>query len=138
MIPPSEKQELGLTPPNLFVTSVDVEEGMWSGRGKGKNKKKKKRVEETWEAEEDSFAGGLPYDDEAAAVIQMEASVASTNATASGKASVERAAVEAQWSSLRRVTDKSQVAIGFTVAWKVCSLLFSRRPSLNEYTGPWD
>jgi len=28
LVPPSEKQEKGLLPPNLFVTSVDVEEGL--------------------------------------------------------------------------------------------------------------
>jgi len=28
LIPPSEKQEKGLLPPNVFVTSVDVEEGL--------------------------------------------------------------------------------------------------------------
>lgn len=29
LIPPSEIQELGLLPSNMFVTSVDVESGMW-------------------------------------------------------------------------------------------------------------
>lgn len=28
LVPPSEKQEKGLLPPNVFVTSVDVEEGL--------------------------------------------------------------------------------------------------------------
>lgn len=28
LVPPSEKQEKGLLPPNIFVTSVDVEEGL--------------------------------------------------------------------------------------------------------------
>ncbi|KAA1465884.1 hypothetical protein DENSPDRAFT_830570 [Dentipellis sp. KUC8613] len=39
LVPPSEKQENGLLPPNVFVTSVDVEAGLWpSKRGKGKRK----------------------------------------------------------------------------------------------------
>jgi hypothetical protein len=29
LVPPSEKQEKGLLPPNVFVTSVNVEEGLW-------------------------------------------------------------------------------------------------------------
>ena len=32
LIPPSEKQEKGLLPPNLVVTSVNVEEGLWQGK----------------------------------------------------------------------------------------------------------
>ena len=32
MVPPSEKQEKGLLPPNLFVTSIDVEEGILQGK----------------------------------------------------------------------------------------------------------
>jgi len=32
MVPPSEKQEKGLLPPNIFVTSVDVEEGFRQGK----------------------------------------------------------------------------------------------------------
>lgn len=32
IVPPSEKQEKGLLPPNIFVTSVDVEEGFRQGK----------------------------------------------------------------------------------------------------------
>lgn len=32
LVPPSEKQEKGLLPPNVFVTSVDVEEGLRLGK----------------------------------------------------------------------------------------------------------
>ena len=32
LVPPSEKQEEGLLPPNIFVTSVDVEEGLWPSK----------------------------------------------------------------------------------------------------------
>ncbi|PPQ95835.1 hypothetical protein CVT26_015965, partial [Gymnopilus dilepis] len=77
LIPPSEIQSLGELPPRVFVTSVDVEEGMWgdvSGganaygaeggvdgdgakkRGKGKNKKKRKALDQ------DQDVGGDAYD----------------------------------------------------------------------------
>lgn len=32
VVPPSEKQEKGLLPPNIFVTSIDVEEGFIQGK----------------------------------------------------------------------------------------------------------
>lgn len=32
LVPPSEKQEKGLLPPNVFVTSVDVEKGSWPSK----------------------------------------------------------------------------------------------------------
>lgn len=41
LIPPSEKQEKGLLPPNVFVTSVDVEEGLRP------NKKSKSAISNT-------------------------------------------------------------------------------------------
>lgn len=34
IVPPSEKQEKGLLPPNIFVTSVDVEEGLRRSKNK--------------------------------------------------------------------------------------------------------
>ena len=43
LIPPSELQELGKLPPNMFVTSVDVEDGLWT---KSKRRKKKKKTED--------------------------------------------------------------------------------------------
>ncbi|KXN80899.1 hypothetical protein AN958_06846 [Leucoagaricus sp. SymC.cos] len=41
LIPPSEIQERGELPPNMFVTSVDVEADLWNSKGK---KKKKQQV----------------------------------------------------------------------------------------------
>jgi len=45
LVPPSEKQEKGLLPPNVFVTSVDVEEGLRP------NKKPKPVIPETKRSE---------------------------------------------------------------------------------------
>ena len=45
MIPPSEKQEMGLLPPNIFVTSVDVEEALRKGKKSKSDIPKTKRSE---------------------------------------------------------------------------------------------
>ena len=125
LIPPSEKQELGLLPPNMFVTSVDVEEGMWPRR-KNKKKKKKQEAEETWDQEVDeTFAGDLPYDDESAqaAYPAAQGTVADeSKASVTNGETMERLAIAAHWDSLRKITDRSQVSVGTTVAWKVCVL----------------
>ncbi|EJF63140.1 hypothetical protein DICSQDRAFT_56957 [Dichomitus squalens LYAD-421 SS1] len=124
LVPPSEKQERGLLPPNMFVTSIDVEEGMWLSRRKNKKKKQKQPIEEPWDQEADAtFAEGLPYDDECA----QAAYPASNNANGAGTNSdsgeaTERAVVAARWDSLRKITDKSQVSVGATVAWKALGI----------------
>ena len=130
LIPPSEKQEQGLFPKNMFVTSVDVEEGMWPRK---KNKKKKKVREEGAWADEvvEAFDGGLPYDDKAAAAAEAKNEATPLN-SAEG---MEHAAVAARWDSLRPVTDKVQVAAGTTVAWKVRSTGSNSHRSLNAHIG---
>ncbi|KAI0643595.1 hypothetical protein C8Q79DRAFT_1022626 [Trametes meyenii] len=122
LIPPSEKQERGLIPANMFVTSVDVEEGLWPAKGK-KKKKKKVQAEKTWDyEEEDTFAGGLPYDD----VPEVPAPA---NTTPQGDITVvgsaEHAVVAAKWDSLRKITDRAQVPSGTTVAWKALGINFT-------------
>lgn len=51
LIPPSQKQEMGQIPKNMFVTSIDVEaEFPWVSENKRK-KGKKKKESEAWEQE---------------------------------------------------------------------------------------
>ncbi|KAI1788926.1 hypothetical protein LXA43DRAFT_1023232 [Ganoderma leucocontextum] len=129
LVPPSEKQELGLLPPNIFVTSVDVEEGMWSSKRKSKKKKKKAQVEDAWDQEADeTFQAGLPYDDESAqaAFPAVQAGTANgVTAKAVNGEAVEHAVVAARWDSLRKIADKSQLAVGTTVAWKALGINFA-------------
>lgn len=132
LIPPSEKQELGQLPPNVFVTSVDVEEGKWPARRKNKDKnrnnKKAARAEETWDQrEEEAYPDTLPYDDE-----PVEPVATSTTQTAAPADATEHAVVAAQWDTLRKITDRAQVAVGATVAWKVCSAPASRAPTTSS------
>ncbi|KAI8984904.1 hypothetical protein BD414DRAFT_537359 [Trametes punicea] len=128
LIPPSEKQALGLIPANMFVTSVDVEEGMWSPKNKKKKKKKKTqpRAEETWnhedEGEGESFAGGLPYDDVPAPSAPESARMQNGGIAVE---STEHAVVAAKWDTLRKITDQSQVQPGTTVGWKALGINFA-------------
>ena len=126
LVPPSEKQELGQLPPNVFVTSVDVEEGMWPS--KRKNKKKKKKPEESFAQEEHPYPDSLPYDDESAAALTSvpPKDVPATGMT-SGEAS-ERDAIGVMYNSLGKITDKIQVTTGATIAWTVCICFHPRRP----------
>ncbi|KAI0676658.1 hypothetical protein C8Q78DRAFT_1073437 [Trametes maxima] len=122
LIPPSEKQERGQVPANIFVTSVDVEEGLWPTKGKNK-KKKKAQAEKTWDyGEEDTFAGGLPYDDVPEVAVPANA-VAQGDGAVAG--STEHAVVAAKWDALRKITDKAQVPPGTTVAWKALGINFT-------------
>lgn len=129
LVPPSEKQERGLLPANMFVTSVDVEEGLWPAKGKKKKKKKAPVKEAQWdyEEEEQTFAGGLPYDD----VPEVLAAVPVAGVQ-DDSASTERVVVAARWDTLRKVTEKEQVQVGTTVAWKVRSLLSFRRSACDS------
>ena len=76
-------------------------------------------MEEVRGGEDDGFASGLPYDDEAAAALEKD--TASSKGKGTGEDDTGFAAVEARWDTLRRITDQSQVSAGATVAWKVSS-----------------
>jgi hypothetical protein len=110
LVPPSELQQLGLIPKNMFVTSVDVEEGMWGGQ---QQKKKRKKVQEkAWEEEEASLYEQdadvlLPYDDQ-------DQDVDDTRHDASDFSYDE---AEKGWEKFKLV---SGLEPGQIVGWKVC------------------
>ncbi|KAI0057745.1 hypothetical protein BV25DRAFT_1970353 [Artomyces pyxidatus] len=133
LIPPSEKQDLGLIPPNVFVTSVDVEAGLWpQKKKKGKQReegvstdvdpgpiqakqwdwKEKKRQRNGYGQEDGAWGGDhagvnihLPYDEEAAAAM-------------SHADALDWDAVEKSWATLQTVTPASSLSPGCVVGWK--------------------
>ena len=112
LVPPSERQASGQLPPNMFVTSVDVEEGMHGGKGRGKKKARPAGVRrETMEVEELVLDYGEP--DEHIST-QREPS----SATTAGK---DWSKVETGWDDYVKITDLAQVQVGATVGWKVRS-----------------
>lgn len=96
LIPPSEKQAAGMLPPNVFVTSVDVEDPQrfdmsYSGYDDGDHA--------TIPVKEDDFV--LPYDDPIPSVV------------------VDFREVQRKWDNLSLITDAAQVKVSSLVAWKV-------------------
>jgi hypothetical protein len=101
LIPPSERNDI---PSNIFVTSIDVEEGM--------RPKKKRRSKETPIAvsyDDESYPAGLSLDYGSA---ELSVAVSNTDEALHLRA-------EQQWDLLQKVSDMSQVKVDSIVAYKV-------------------
>ncbi|PCH41662.1 hypothetical protein WOLCODRAFT_132061 [Wolfiporia cocos MD-104 SS10] len=113
LVPPSEKQEQGVLPPNMFVTSIDVEEGVpQKKRRKQKQTQARANIEEYEryaDAEEEIV---LPYNDPQDDVPESQCVVT----TAAGIPDPQ--AVEAKWEWLTRITNRSQVKPGMILGWR--------------------
>jgi hypothetical protein len=97
LIPPSEKQDKGLLPANMFVTRVDVEEGVWQQK-KGKKMKLEAVTDQDW----------LDY-----------GQVEEVEDTANAPGSADFDAAESGWDSFTPVLSVDQLYAGQTVGWKV-------------------
>ncbi|KAH9843635.1 uncharacterized protein C8Q71DRAFT_8025 [Rhodofomes roseus] len=114
LVPPSEKQEKGLLPPNMFVTSVDVEADL-------PRKRKKRKQQQVVDYEEEAAeVFELPYDDPMEAEPAVDSGLPSNDMTTSEAAptTINRHEVESNWSSLPKITEASQVKSGVFVGWK--------------------
>jgi hypothetical protein len=105
LIPPSEKQDKGLLPANMFVTSVDVEEGVWQKK-KGKKVKLEAVTEQNWL----DYGRDEEVEDASNAVDEVDFNAA-----------------EAGWESFASVTSIDQLYIGRTVGWKVRPCSYMKR-----------
>ena len=136
LIPPSEIQELGQLPPNMFVTCVDVESDMWNEHPSKKKGKKKNlnggdtdwhnsshmrgvtsEVREDGQFDDaDDGSLTLPYfDTDIQTTTQM--SSASTTSEASGQFDWDRA--ERLWKDCAVLEKLEQLVVGCLVGWKV-------------------
>ncbi|KAI0951819.1 hypothetical protein AcV7_007814 [Taiwanofungus camphoratus] len=116
LVTPSEKQERGELPPNMFVTSVDVEDGLHS-----KRRKKKTKVQ-NWNYEQSTIeVQDLPYDDPQGEcglnTVDSASGVTSDNASV-----LNPEAVQTSWNSLAKVTEPSQLTPGIVLGWKVLGI----------------
>lgn len=124
LVPPSEKQEKGQLPPNMVVTSIDVEEGMLPSRRKNKNKKLVRDPlphSDTQEVENAVLDYGGGMDD-----INMIPSQRRTmdNSRALPSTEEEQAQqgwdhAEKHWDKLTQITQATQLSIGSYIGWKV-------------------
>ncbi|CAL1703768.1 unnamed protein product [Somion occarium] len=119
LIPPSEKQENGLIPSNMFVTSVDVEEGL-------RPQKRKKKARAVAEAEAEVEMDFLDYGeaDQSVDVVTTQRSPERTAVPIQAWTDVALSAaglvddITRQWDNLVKVTDRTQVIPGTLLAWK--------------------
>lgn len=113
LVPPSELQAMGKVPKNLFVTSVDVEEGMWDGQQGQKRKKNRKgkaaAEEEVYYEDPDQFADA----EEEVTLLDY----------GGGEPEVDWAKVEMGWNNYAVLVDKGQLEAGKLVGWKVSTFL---------------
>lgn len=122
LVPPSEKQDQGLLPPNIFVTSIDVEEGMHKKKGKKKNQAQD-FDDNPYYAYDTSVRIVDPpslYDD---AVIELDYGVSAVDEASKALSSgLDIDDIKAQWDSFPRVTDSSQIARNTFIGWKALAI----------------
>lgn len=143
LIPPSEIQELGQLPSNMFVTSVDVESEIWGDhllQGKKKQKKLNQgRYSATtdWhdssqkditaengqfdDAHDDSSLT-LPYFDTDVQTTTTQAP--SLDATLGTSRPFDWDRVEKLWEECAVLEKLEQLVVGCLVGWKVCNRVF--------------
>ncbi|KZT13197.1 uncharacterized protein LAESUDRAFT_754192 [Laetiporus sulphureus 93-53] len=97
LVPPSEKQELGLLPSNMFVTSVDVEEGM--------SRKRRKRRQALYNHEH------VPEEeDEAVNAIRSNKDQQHSERPSSDLPNADT--ISKKWDALPKVQERSQLTAG--------------------------
>lgn len=132
LIPPSEKAALGLLPPGMFVTSVDVEEGMWPAKNFDKKRKKKQR--DAWgvedeleyipagraqaqEVQEGDWDGALPYDEDEGGEGLVDGEEGGMS-KAVKEEMLDWADLEARFDGAKPIVPEN-LQVGSVVAWKV-------------------
>ncbi|KAF5392064.1 hypothetical protein D9757_003290 [Collybiopsis confluens] len=131
LIPPSELQSLGKLPRNMFVTSVDVEEGMWDKSSKKQQKKRKEPLQqeelngdqslELYDAEEifDLDYGTAEGFDTAGATTSEDLR---HDSGIDSKSALVWSVVEQTFDTYPLVTSGSSLENGKMVAWKALAL----------------
>ena len=142
LIPPSEIQELGQLPSNMFVTSVNVESEMWnehlsSPQKKGKTKKKPlngERYSNTTDWHDSSQVeeeGGITsengqFDDADDGLPYFDTDVQTTTQPSAGTTSrpFDWDQAERLWKECAVLEKLEQLVVGCLVGWKVCNPTF--------------
>jgi len=138
LIPPSEIQELGQLPPNMFVTSVDVESEMWnehlsSPKKQGKKKKTLNgdRYCATTDWHDSSQMEGITengqFDDADLGLADFDTDVLPT--TIAIQSTISGASRPFDWDRAERLWKEStvldnleQLAVGCLVGWKALAI----------------
>lgn len=132
LIPPSEIQGRGELPPNMFVTSVDVERGIWDvvkEHRKPKNGKKKKNKEATWadlwfeEPQVQGKVAKLVFAGQRQEVTdKWKEEVVVEEVVVSGSTAFDWDLAEKVWETSFEVKTPDQLVVGGLVGWKELGL----------------
>ena len=117
----------------MFVTSIDVEEGMWPNGRKAKNNDKRSVRQtvtrsETQEVENVVLDYGEEDDNMIPSQREYSVHLPGESATAESKNGNDWLHVEKNWDKLSKFTEASQVSVGALVGWKVSVM----SPSLSS------
>lgn len=104
LIPPSEKQENGQLPVNMFVTSIDVEEGMYPSRKKNK-KKQSSQQQQPWSETQEVESVVLDYGEGDTADDMITTQRESNAESYAGKDKAHTSAPEAIWETTEKSWD---------------------------------
>lgn len=111
LVPPSEKQQIGDLPPRMFVTSVDVEHGMWD---KPNRKNKQKPTSGDWVKQVHTDGVDICMEDRAQTDLVL-------NPEAFYRCGVlDWDRIENDWENFMEVKEAEQLVVGSLVGWKVC------------------
>ncbi|KAI5125001.1 hypothetical protein M0805_007425 [Coniferiporia weirii] len=119
LITPSEKQDQGLLPSNLFVTSVEVEGEKW-------DRKKKKKQRDSYGYNAPADAGDRSWVDAIEAdgdlVLGYGEPDTGTHLTKTDTPGIDWSLVERKWDSFADITDISMLGSDLLVGWKALAL----------------
>jgi hypothetical protein len=124
LIPPSERDQL---PPRLFVTSVDVEAGMWPKDDEQKWDRKQKKIQrDAYGHTEEQVDFKLDY----GKIPEEEGTTTASD--------LDYAALEKAWMTAPVLGITSALSIGFIVGWQVRHISASYEGnSLSSSIGTW-
>lgn len=112
LTPPSEKQDRGELPPRMFVTSVNVEEGMWVPTKKSSNKTQndqKERLEQ-----EICGGGSVAY-----GVDVSQGKPPVVEGDSAETCDLDWDLAEKRWETSDEISHPEQLKVGSVVGWKV-------------------
>ncbi|KAF8164794.1 hypothetical protein B0H34DRAFT_793259 [Crassisporium funariophilum] len=129
LVPPSELQELGQLPSNMFVTSVDVEAGIWNEQKPSKKRKGKKNQSQVDDYDGEWYDDSTQMDemsftttqrgqfDDADAPVNLPYSDADAEASLKSEA-FDWSRAEKHWKDCVVLNNVGQLAVGNLVGWQ--------------------
>jgi len=116
LIPPSELQDLGQLPPNVFVTSVDVEEHIWGSHNGLPKKKKGNKRKDMFGYDE---GGGYGFEEQGGEGCDEDLTYGEGAQTEEKTSGIDWDKAEGIWEASSPIQDIQQLKDGVVFGWKV-------------------